>query len=470
MDLFVSIHCPQCGAQISFEEESTVIHCDYCGSSLHVTGRSGILRHYIEPRENVPQLKKSLRSVLKGLGAKKVLLGERQLCFAPYWRIKGMVYRWIFGQDANGGHVKELKAKRLDRSFPAYQGIDLGLRSLGVRPRALTLPFFDRKKMSSAGFIMPVDLTWTEAVDRESLIRDVGLDETNLRVNVERTRLMGERHSLVYFPFWIMRLSLGTESRILIVDAVANTVTRTFAPAQWRDMWADRGQDAAIDFGAVSFIAFTCPNCGWDLPLNRFDVIHFCKVCKRAWIEHGGRFRRVKFQIADTPKRTGEDLIYLPFWSCQGKIQANGRILKTAGDLKAFANPYLPPIQAKPDGNPLRLFVPAARIRNILAADKLAAGLTKQQPVYHPCPADKLDDLNALGTFLSPRTAGHIAELLLCSLTPAGNRARLNEIRDARLQVRSMHLLLWPFYGQRLFLRDALCGLGIQKGTLGLSG
>ena len=221
---------------------------------------------------------------------------------------------------------------------------------------------------------------------------------------------------------------------------------------------------------ALSFIALKCPNCGWDLPVSQFDVIHFCKTCHRAWIEREGRFRPVKYQIAAPTHETDKELIYLPFWVCRTQVGMAGQVLKTAGEMKPFTG--LPGFPAKPlpeDSEPFRFFVPALRIRNILAADKLAAGLTRQQPVYRHGAVVRLEEMNSLGVFLPPQTAAEMTDLLLCSLVPAGNRLGQDRIQNAATYVRAIHLLLWPFYGQRLFLRDAICGLGIQKGTLGLS-
>jgi hypothetical protein len=415
-------------------------------------------------------MKKALRAALKGTGKGKALISEKRLFYAPYWRVKTMVYRWVFGKDGRGGCVKELKAKHLDRSFPAYQGIDLGLRSLGIRPGALTLPFFDRAKMAATGSIMKVDVHFRDAVDPTQMVQDVGLDQTNVHVHFERTRQVGQRYGLIYFPFWVIRLKQGQDSRILVVDAVANTVTRILTEERWRNMWDKRQTgNASIDFGQVSFIALKCPNCGWDLPVNRFDVIHFCRTCKRAWVEHGGRFRPVKFQIAEAPGDTDRDVVHLPFWVCEAEIHMNGQVLQTVGDLRRLA--HLPPLFGNPNLNKerFRFFVPAARIRNILAADKLATGFTRQQPAYRLLSSDRLQDIDALGVFLSPQTAADMTDLLVCSLLPKGNRIRPEQMETTETVVRTMHLLLWPFYRQRLFLRDALSGLGIQKGTLGLS-
>ena len=57
-------------------------------------------------------------------------------------------------------------------------------------------------------------------------------------------------------------------------------------------------------------------------------------------------------------------------------------------------------------------------------------------------------------------------DVLLCSLTPKGNPARQDFVRDAVIRTGGLKLLWWPFYEQRLFLRDAVYGCGIQKGTV----
>jgi ribosomal protein S27E len=74
MDLFLSTRCPQCGADISFEEESTVLYCDYCGTALRITGRSGVMRTYVAPREDIKRIKKAINGAVKQTNGKKVLV------------------------------------------------------------------------------------------------------------------------------------------------------------------------------------------------------------------------------------------------------------------------------------------------------------------------------------------------------------------------------------------------------------
>jgi len=468
MDLFLSTSCPQCGADVSFEEESTVLYCQYCGGALRVAGRSGVIRTYVAPREDIRSIKKIIRKALRHAKAKKALVTEKRLFFAPYWRIKGMVFRWIFGKKLDGEILKELKTKPLDYTFPAYEGIHLGLRSLGVRPAALKLLFFDRRKMSKTGAIMNVATTFDTAVIHGASVRDVGLDETGVRLHLGRTRLVGERYGIIYFPFWMMRLSLGAKgSVVLILDAVANKVTRVLTDEQWRDMEEKTGrQPATVSFSRVFFIPFKCPNCGWDLPLNRFDMIHLCGTCHRAWMEKGGRLKAVRFEAAAPPEGLNESLVYLPFWVFHAEMTSNGQSLKTTADLHAFSPLYPSKAQEGTKPRPIRFYVPAVAIRNISAANKLATRVTHNQPSFDPMPKDRLQDCRFMGVFLGPEAAADMADVLLCSLTPASNQKRQDFVKHAHTAINKLDLVWWPFYEQRLFLRDAICGCGIQKGAL----
>jgi len=471
MDLFLSTRCPQCGADISFEEESTVIRCDYCGGALHITGRSGVIRTYVTPHEDIRRIKKAIQNATKEIGAKNALVSEKKLFFAPYWRIKGMVFRWVFGRNVQGQITKELKTKQLDQTFPAYDGISLGLRSLGIRPAALKLLFFDRSEMSKMGAVMKVGVTFKEAASHGATLTDVGLDETGIRVHLDLTRLIGERYSIIYFPFWMIKLSAGNESRILILDAVANRVTRVLTQDQWVEMVTKAAkQPVRISFSKVSFIPFKCPNCGWGLPLNRFDIIHLCGTCQRAWMERGGRFSAVRFDTAAPPKGLNQPLVFLPFWAFQAEIAFNGKSLKTAADLHGFSLLFSTRVAQSTDQKPIQFYVPAVAIRNIAAANKLATSITQSQPVLEYMPKESISDCKLVGAFLPPKAASGMADILLCSLTPKNNRKSQAFVQNADISISKMQLLWWPFYEQRLFLRDAVCGCGIQKGTMSVYG
>jgi hypothetical protein len=200
--------------------------------------------------------------------------------------------------------------------------------------------------------------------------------------------------------------------------------------------------------------------------MNRFDIIHMCGTCHRAWIEHSGRFKGVRFEAAAPPEGLDRPLVYFPFWVFQAEFTSQGQALKTVGDLQGFSD-VLPTMgDQRGDQRPMTFYVPAATIRNIAAANKLATRVTQNQPVFGQMPKDRLSDSKAMGVSLPPKAATGMADILLCSMTPRNNRNRQDFVHHAKRSVSKLHLVWWPFYEQRLFLRDAICDCGIQKGAL----
>jgi hypothetical protein len=183
-------------------------------------------------------------------------------------------------------------------------------------------------------------------------------------------------------------------------------------------------------------------------------------------MERSGQFQAVAFEVAAPQNNTGHPLVYLPFWVFPVAIGSHGQTLKTVADLHAFSLMFPTRVPKETDENALRFFIPAMEIRNIAAANKLATSVTNTQPTTAYLPKESLKECKLSGAFLPPKAAREMAHVLLCSLTPKNNRKRQEFVTSAHISINKMHLLWWPFYEQRLFLRDALCGCGIQKGTV----
>ena len=321
--------------------------------------------------------------------------------------------------------------------------------------------------MSKRGSILRVAVTFGEAVEHGASLTQVGLDETGIRVHLGLTRLIGERYSIIYFPFWMIKVSTGQESRTLILDAIANTVTRVITQDQWEETVAKATkQPVRVSFSRVSFIPFKCPNCGWELPLNRFDIIHVCGPCQRAWMERGGSLRAVRFEIAAPPKGLGQAFVYLPFWVFQAETKSNGQALRTVSDLYRFPPLFTTKIAQNADQRPIQFYVPAVAIRNVPAVNRLATSVTHNQPVLDYMPRERIDNARLMGVSMEPKAARGMADILLYSLTPRNNKNRQRFTEQADTSISNMHLLWWPFFEQRLFLRDAVCQCGVQKGAL----
>src|SRR4030043_702395 len=152
----ILIHCPQCGGDLGFLEESQAIPCEFCGTSLLVADREGVLRYVLPAKVADPQAVQALAlDHLRVQGKSSLRAGEVFLFHAPFWRMQGTVYRWIFGLkpmkvEIQAGvpppmeRLKVLLTRILDHTIPGYEGLDIGLPSLGVRTQALRLQPFAR--------------------------------------------------------------------------------------------------------------------------------------------------------------------------------------------------------------------------------------------------------------------------------------------------------------------------------------
>ncbi|MBF0496607.1 MAG: hypothetical protein HQK58_08550 [Deltaproteobacteria bacterium] len=471
MDLIISTNCPQCSADLDLAEETGGFHCAYCGSSLYPTGRQGVRRYYLAPREDPARLEKALVQALSRVGVRRAQMTGLKTVFAPYWRVKGTAYRWIFGKtrssikSGEAKMIKELKASSVDSTFAAFSGYDLGLTTLGVRPGVLKLRFFDLKEMGRLGVVLPVSVSHQQAKDRAESTRWVEWDDAEIKTSLDVSELIGERYSVIYFPFYLATLTQGEDHRVVILDAVANEASQVYTLAKWNEQARQaKGITAGDGFPEVQYIPFKCPVCGWDLPPNSVDLIHFCRVCRRAWEETAGRFQEVSYHTV-SPKATPEGpLIYLPYWVFKVSLVLADQTVDTIDQFyRTF--PLVITGRSKPTTptGPIYFHIPAMKINSPLRLSKVAHAFTAIQP---ECRFDS--DQTGLppaggGVFLDRREAGQMTRIVLLSLVTEGNHRLQKEMATATLHVLDHHLALYPFFEQGLYLRDAVCGTGIEK-------
>ncbi|MBF0549230.1 MAG: hypothetical protein HQK60_01720 [Deltaproteobacteria bacterium] len=471
MDLVVSTNCPQCSAELDLAEEASAFHCAYCGSSLYLAGRQGVRQYYLAPRDDPARLEKALVQALSRVGVPRAKMTGLKTVFAPYWRVKGTAYRWIFGKTRSsikGGEakmIKELKASAVDSTFAAFSGYDLGLPTLGVRPSALKLRFFDSKEMGRWGAVLPVSVSHQQAKDRAESARWVEWDDAEIKISLDASELIGERYSVIYFPFYLATLAQGEDHWVVILDALANEASQVYPLAKWNEQVRQaKGITTWNGFPEVQYIPFKCPVCGWDLPPNSVDLIHFCRVCRRAWEEAAGRFQEVSYHTV-APKVAPEGpLIYLPYWVFRVSLVLASQTVDTI-DKFYQTFPLVITGRSKPTtpAGPIYFHIPAMKINSPLRLNKVAHAFTAIQP---ECQFDS--DQTSLppvgrGVYLDRREAGQMTKIVLLSLVTEGNHRLQKEMATAVLHVLDYHLALYPFFEQGLYLRDAVCGTGIEK-------
>ncbi|MFI5375655.1 MAG: hypothetical protein ACHQ8D_13590, partial [Candidatus Rokuibacteriota bacterium] len=248
---------------------------------------------------------------------------------------------------ASGEATVQFLDRYVEKSFPAADLPGLGVYSLGIRTQALHVALFQREALTALGTVVPVQVDLAAAMTQ-------GLSATGFEHVVYR-QVLGRILSIIYFPFWVVELTQGTERWLTVVDAVAESVVQPRARLALYDVLA---RPATEESRTVGLRPLVWPICGGYLPVEPEDVIFFCDTCSRAWLIHGADLTETPHEIAQvtsmaTPVGRPVDLIYLPFWR-------------------------LDPTAPGPDGP---AWVPAFRYRRLKALQDLAARFSAKPPV-----------------------------------------------------------------------------------------
>ena len=211
----IRIHCPQCGGDIGFLEESHAIRCEFCGTSLIVAGRDGILR-YVLPNHLETQIEAEAMALehLRGLGRIFAEPKETFLFYAPFWRLQGQAYRWVFGAkpmkvETEEGvpppmeKMKVLLTRILDHTIPGYSDLDLGISSLGIRSQAIQLQPFNQEHEKRKNSFLSLSVPLSRAREEAEGAANIFFEGEDLVSEVILQSLVGRVFSVVYFPIWL---------------------------------------------------------------------------------------------------------------------------------------------------------------------------------------------------------------------------------------------------------------------------
>lgn len=476
--MLITTGCPQCGGEIEFLDEAQALKCRYCGSLLQLAGTRGVRHYYLAPRATETRLKEALvKGVFKKKGVRPRFEGSR-LVFSPYWWVKGMVFKWIFGRRTipslssavpdTWKNIKELKTHLLDHTFSAAKPAGLGPPTLGVRTAALRVRFYNSEEMATWGVPLPTTVSYDEARAYAESLKGALLSLKEVSVDLERTRLIGERYAVVFFPVWVFSLGLGSEKTEVVVDGLSHKVLRVPHAGAHPALSSTSEGALGLKPEEVTFIPFRCPECGWDLPYRPLDVVHLCATCGRAWREERGTYRQVTYRVVKGSTPAPGTCIYLPFWVFQVSLRTSTETLTAMDQFRR----YFPVAQLrarKPvPGQPIRFFVPAFRIKDIPAANKFSTLFTQTQPQNAYTENEALRNHRRAGVCLDVREAKEMAEVLLCSLIPVNSRKAKTFVQHATLTCADESLEWYPFLEQEIYLREQTTGHALQAGALDL--
>lgn len=473
--LLVSSECPTCGAPLDFMEGSNAVQCAHCKSNLLVTGRKQILSYFVRPKLDIH------RGVARTMIAHKeeghpCRVINPQLYFIPYYRLIGHDFRWenkpvdhhsdpvqepetsilgagnswsnlIFGTNRltpikpdptpelvmlhDAIHTKEshevlFQDQYVEKNFIASKCKDLGVYSLGVRPSVLKLELFGKSVLETLGKVVMPDMSTEEAFERG--MKTAGGQNFLFR------QVLGWMLSIVYFPFWVMEVEIEGERSLTVLDAISESVIQLKTPfSQLESLSHPLTEEPTV----IRFRPLVCPNCGWDLSVQREDVIFFCNSCKRPWQILGDALTEVASQVILSPSPLKEGQIkYLPFWIIESAPSESGIV---------------------------RYFLPGFRYRRLKTLADLAAALTKKKPSYSLTDQQEVD---ANGCYYDQEDAINLAKV-----TEAGLLLKTLEGKFSaqNVQITSNRIALsWlPFRAEGDSLIDPFAGFTLSRSLLG---
>ena len=476
----IEVSCPQCGGRIDFDEKSFVIRCDFCGSTLHLVGKDQVCHFRLKPRHDHRKASAYLSALLQKKLGPDVSVLKIKLVYAPYWRIHGMVFRWIFGKklvkvvsaSPFGSYredTKKLLTKLLDLSFPAFQGISLGMQSLGVRTSALPLFIFGNVSEEPDVAFIRVDTDFDYAVKYMNAFVNVGLESEDVEPELEDTQEVGEQYSIIYVPFWLAKIAARNTKQIIAMDAISGSSVKRFTGEEIKTLKKMlEGAGNSSDLPVLRFIPFRCPDCGWELPFYPYNSVHICSTCGRGWFEFGGKFRRVNYRIAEAPSKANKNnVIFLPFWRIKMTVAMPDGTVKSIPQLIGRGyQPYRKSLLDSGEDMLTNFMIPAFRIKNINAFNKIASRLTANPVKYRFEESADPGSRSFGGVNLTYSEAEEMARVVLLSLIPPFARKALQELKDADFKFSNHELIYLPFREEGLFLRDLYSGFSIQKGAV----
>jgi hypothetical protein len=374
--------CPQCGAQVEFDEADRILSCKFCR-----------VRNYLMPHDRFRY----------GLPAAAGVPPEN-LFFAPYWRFRGM---------ACICRAYDVDCRVVDTSLC---GADItGLpQTLGLRPQALKLHFV---LPEHTGRYLPLKVSPKDFAARfaDQQMRSDG--------QVFFRECIGETVSLIYAPFFVKDKKL--------YDGVLNSPVVPAADARAAEGVAEERRDT----WGVSFLPTLCPNCGWDMMAAKESCVLMCPKCSRAWQPSAGRYTAIQYSVMQCSDQNSE---YLPFWRMTATVE--GLELKSQADLVGFAN--LPRVAtAGMAEQPLSFWAPAFKIQPQLFL-RLSRQVTVQQPGGEK--HDQLLNLMLHPVTLPVREAAESIKLSLALIAAKRNDV-YPDLARAKIAVHGYELVFFPF-------------------------
>lgn len=236
------VNCPACGGSLEIKEGACSTNCKFCGTPLRVKGDRGISKYYVPIKYSGEQNVEKARTWMGGFDKASGLAKEAKFVevfpvFVPFWRVNTMAVGWVLGDvKKKSGKtttyvpVEKRICKRYEYTSPACEIGEFGVDWVDLTGDEI-LPF-DLEAMQEHGMTFEVLATPTAVIDAarekfegwaDSL---AGVD----RVTFRKLHLLNVRHSIVYYPLWILRYEYRERVYQITADAESSELLYGRAP------------------------------------------------------------------------------------------------------------------------------------------------------------------------------------------------------------------------------------------------
>ena len=319
---YVSHQCSRCGGEVIFDQKATGVQCRYCGAGMVVLGgRSAWLNFLIKPQIAVKDTAHEVTKIAQKSGWKPPLLRSVIPFYLPFYRITGQAIKWIKGEKRDeiyphGRVVEDVKTRHFDLMRPAHTDLSAGLFSPGVRAQTLHLFLATRENAGGVPFL-PIQEKKDSFRERVNHSTTEGMEAPGVKILEEKTFLIWERHSILYFPLSLVEVREGERIRLLLLDSVSGKLVRQIGHQEMENLLDNLGIGGSKSpgEGRLKLIPLVCPECAGDLDTSTTAVVRFCLRCGKGWESKGSRLRERECLWAGTEVMTRQEgVTFLPFW------------------------------------------------------------------------------------------------------------------------------------------------------------
>jgi len=460
--LKVAASCPSCGAPFEFLEGANVARCPFCNLPLLFQSQKKILRYYVQPKLKQREVRFLVDRFRKTNGQSLSKRTDQiKLFYLPFWRFTAEVFYTIINQTslipAPDDSEEDILTKDWDINFTAHHANDLGVATLGIRSQWLKLNILTHRRLLKDGEVLNLNTNSSQARDRALKSLHLYTDKKKSWEDELVLRLLEERLSLIYFPFWVVNFIAPEGKFFQTIDGITKRTLKQ--GSGYFELKKEKDEDAE-KLHPLKIVPHRCPNCAWDLPVTPFHVVFPCNNCKRIWKLSQNGYKQVTGEAAkpsqDQHIGPSKSMGYYPFWVFQTKFQSE-QIMSIQDALKLLPSEIgLFTVQDK--SRAFLFYVPAFKMKNLNNIPAVGSAFTRTQPDWQP-ETSKQENLE--GVFITEEDAKELAQIMWINLICSKTNLDLEAWR--KLEFENARIVWLPFYKDGIFLRDTLIDYAFQK-------